>query len=206
MPVAWLIIVSVILTVMVLVASLYFLVYFRQNCIRTRVIFGLAVFHAVWCCAESEHDKNCAWAPKVAVVFGLAMACFVVLLLPLDVANRSSGGLLDMEALYQAMYMMIACMVIVIVPFMIFYYEAYDPDSDEPQWCTALKYQSVTMIAASLTISLMWLYMGYAQVDLCSSANSGADGMWTGGGGSTGAGPGPTLWWLHLFCVALSRG
>ena len=51
---------------------------------------------------QAEEDRNTAWAPKVAVVFGLTLACLVVLLLPMDVANRSTNGGLDMTLAYEA--------------------------------------------------------------------------------------------------------
>ena len=74
----FLIIVAIVMTVMLMIGSLYVLVYF-----------------------QAEEDKNTAWAPKIAVVLGLTLACCVVLLLPMDVANRSTGSGLDMEGLYQ---------------------------------------------------------------------------------------------------------
>ena len=73
---------------------------------------------------------------------------------------------LDMTLLYEIMYLMIAVMAIVLVPFMIFHYEAYDPESTEWQCWNALKYQTVTVIAATLTIVLMWLFLGFAHVPI----------------------------------------
>lgn len=102
----------------------------------------------------------------MGVVYGLTLSCLVVLLLPLDVANREGDGGLDMTLLYEIMYLMIAVMAIVLVPFMIFHYEAYDPESRELQCWTALKYQFVTVVVAAVTISMMWLFLGYADVPI----------------------------------------
>ena len=52
---------------------------------------------------QSEEDRNTAWAPKIAVVVGLTLTCLLVLMLPLDVANRNSRGGLPMEILWQIM-------------------------------------------------------------------------------------------------------
>mmetsp|Transcript_48649 Transcript_48649/g.103780 ORF Transcript_48649/g.103780 Transcript_48649/m.103780 type:complete len:474 (-) Transcript_48649:106-1527(-) len=137
----YLIIVTIVISVMILLASLYVLVYF-----------------------QAEEDRNTAYAPKVAVVIGLALSALVVLLLPLDVANRASDGGLDMDFLYQFMYMAIFIMAVGVLPFLIFYYEAEDPESIEYQWWTALKYEFVTVAVAATTISIMWVFLGYAEV------------------------------------------
>jgi LMBR1 domain-containing protein 1 len=131
------------MTVMVLLGSLYVLVYF-----------------------QAEEDKNTAIAPKIAVVLGLALSCLLVLTLPLDVANRSTMSGLDMETLWQAEYVVIAIMAIGVVPFLIFYYEAEDPEGRSYQWWTAMKYEFVTVVVALTCVLLAWLLAGYAEVPI----------------------------------------
>ena len=133
----------IVMTVMVLIASLYILVYF-----------------------QSEEDRNTAWAPKIAVVLGLALTCLLVLMLPLDVANRVSAGGLAMEVLWQIMYLAVAIMCIGVVPFLMFYYESWDPESKNWQLWTAIKYEVCTVVVVSFTLILMWLLIGYANVPL----------------------------------------
>ena len=113
---------------------------------------------------QSEEDSNTAYAPKLAIVVGLTLTCLIVLMLPLDVANRSKGGGLPMELLWQIMYLAIAVMCIGVVPFMMFYYEAWDPDSRNWQVWTALKYEFVTVLVIGSTLVVMWLFLGYADV------------------------------------------
>lgn len=78
---------------------------------------------------QSEDDKNTAVSPKVAVVLGLTLMFLLVLMLPLDVANRASDGGLSMGLLWQIVYMLVAVMCIGVIPFMMFYYESEDPES-----------------------------------------------------------------------------
>ena len=52
---------------------------------------------------QSEEDRNTAWAPKIAVVLGLTLTCLLVLMLPLDVANRQANGGLPMMLFWQLM-------------------------------------------------------------------------------------------------------
>jgi len=139
----WLIIVCAVLTVMILAASLYTLVYF-----------------------QSEEDRNTAYAPKVAVVLGLTLTCLLVLMLPLDVANRNGNGGLEMEMLWQIMYLAIAIMAVGIVPFMMFYYEAWDPENPNWQVWTALKYEFLTILVTGTVLVLMWAFLGYAEVPI----------------------------------------
>ena len=73
-------------------------------------------------------------------MFGLCLACFGVLLLPMDVANRNSafaaavssasgmwggeqGEALPMTGLWEIVLVAIVIMVLGVIPFAIFYYE-----------------------------------------------------------------------------------
>ena len=58
----------------------------------------------------------------------------------------------------------IAIMAIGVIPFLIFYYEAEDPESREWQIWTALKYEFITVIAAATVIVVMWVFLGKAEV------------------------------------------
>lgn len=113
---------------------------------------------------QAEEDRNTAWMPKVAVVLGLTLASLVVLLPPLDVANRSSGGELDVSLLYQVMFVSIAILVVVVIPFLIFYYEADEPESARGHLCRAMVYEAVTLASAATVLVLMWIFLGRAQI------------------------------------------
>jgi len=139
----FLIAVIVIMTFMIMLAAVYTLVYF-----------------------SSDDDVNTAYAPKIVVVFGLTLTALLVLMLPLDVANRASDGGLPMEELWLFMYITVAAMCIVIVPFMMFYYEAWDPEGRNWQVWTAIKYEVVTVVVVGTTLVLMWLFLGYAEVPI----------------------------------------
>ena len=138
---AFIIITASVVPIMILIASLYVLVYF-----------------------QSEEDKNVAYAPKIAFVLGLSLACLSVLLLPMDVANRNEGGGIDMLTLYQAVYFAVAIMVAIVIPFLIFHYESWDPLSGRSQFWTAVTYEAVTFGVAALIVGLMWYYIGEAEV------------------------------------------
>ena len=137
----FLIIVVIVVTVMVMLGNLYVLVYF-----------------------QAEEDKNTAIAPKIAVVLGLSLSCLLVLTLPLDVANRSTASGMDMETLWQVEYMLVAIMAVGVVPFLIFFYEAEDPESRNYQWWTACKYEALTVGVCVAFVLLGWLLWGYAEV------------------------------------------
>src|SRR3989338_4917473 len=99
------------------------------------MIVGL-VFYFVFLYA-SEEDKNQAWLPKIVVIAGLSFSVFNVLLLPYDIANvqnhqivGSLGAGINVELMWEIVSYVIAGMTVLVVPFCMFYYEAYDPDQN----------------------------------------------------------------------------
>ena len=86
--------------------------------------------------ASPSVDVNCV-ARARSQMFGLCLACFGVLLLPMDVANRNSafsaaissasgiwgGEALPMTELWEFVLLAIVIMVLGVIPFAIFYYE-----------------------------------------------------------------------------------
>ena len=177
----WLIIVACVMTVLVLIASLCTRINFSPRLIflfssPRRRVFSSKLFPSflracVWLADllvyfQSEEDQNVAYAPKLAVILGLTLTCLLVLMLPLDVANRSAGGALPMELLWQIMYIAVAGMAIGVVPFMMFYYEAWDPESRNYQLWTAIKYEVLTVFVVGGLLLLAWGLAGWADVPL----------------------------------------
>ena len=70
------------------------------------------------------------WIAKLFILLGMLLAECTVLLLPLDVGNGtnaiSGSGGISMTVLWQIAYVSIAVLVVVVMPFYIFYYEADD--------------------------------------------------------------------------------
>jgi LMBR1 domain-containing protein 1 len=138
----WLIVTMIVVSVLVLVGSIYFLVYF-----------------------QSPEDHNQAWIPKIVTVIGMCAACILVLMLPLSVANRNSGNTLDTEILWQFILMSIAGLCFVVIPFCIFYYEAQDPDSTiGSQIVSAVMYTAVMVFISALITTLMYIFLGYTEI------------------------------------------
>jgi LMBR1 domain-containing protein 1 len=100
------------------------------------------------------------------------------LLLPLDVANNagyagcSSGydsedcGGLDMALAWEIVYCTVLVFVVFLIPLIIFYYEAEDGMGNvkESQWCSAIKYEIVVVIAAGLSLFLMYNFLGVTEI------------------------------------------
>ena len=112
------------------------------------------------------------------IMLGLLLAETSVLLIPLDVANRSSSiygnigcstwnpncGGIDVGTLWQVIYWTIAIFIMAIIPFTIFYYEnfEYEAGSDKEGSCWkqvrgALCYQMIVTI-----FCLVFLFVTYA--------------------------------------------
>lgn len=107
--------------------------------LATSITFLILVVVSVYFIVYYQHpdDRNEAWFPKLAVLLGLVLSGATVLLLPLDVANgegypgcagydsRLCGGL-DMVLFWNIFYWTIPIFVFILIPFLTFYYEADD--------------------------------------------------------------------------------
>lgn len=124
-----------------LVASLYILVYFQH-----------------------EEDRNTAWVPKVVVLIGLSLACWVVMALPLDIANSKVAGGLRIDIIWQVLYTTIGIWCIAIIPFAIFYYESEDPEQLKSATWAAVKWTLLSTGVAVVVTFIMWAFLGTALI------------------------------------------
>ena len=131
---------------------------------------GISLYIVIW--FSAPQDKT-AYFPKGVAVAGLTLACFTVLLLPFDVANRREptsfrelGGGLDVAAMWQVCLWTVAVFVLVIIPFATFFYEAHDPDHYSfLQQCTpAVLYTCALCIVFLVFLIVLWLTVGYADI------------------------------------------
>jgi LMBR1 domain-containing protein 1 len=124
-----------------LIASLYILVYFQH-----------------------EEDRNTAWVPKVVVLIGLSLACWVVMALPLDIANSKVGGGLRIDIVWQVLYTTIAIWCMVVIPFAIFYYESEDPEQKKSAMWAAVKWTLASTVVSGVVTFIMWAFLGTALI------------------------------------------
>lgn len=138
-----LIIISIIMFVAIAVASLYVLVYFQH-----------------------EADRNTAIFPKILVVAGLTLASVSIIMLPLDVSNARTDGGFPMTELWYTVYIIMAILIVLLIPFAIFYYEAEDPSEDNngKQIASAIKYEIAVLFIALLFTLILWLGIGTAEI------------------------------------------
>jgi len=138
-----LIIESLIFLVLIAISALYFLVYFQH-----------------------PEDKWVAWAPKIVVIIGLIIACCNILLLPLDVQNQRGEavkkGSLPMGVLNLFFFILTSIFAIIVIPFMMFYYEAYDGNENgtKHQYISATKWTLPMTIIVFGIITILWFLFG----------------------------------------------
>jgi len=144
----YLIIVTVILCLLIIAGSIYILVYFQH-----------------------PEDKNVAWFPKIIVILGLSLSCFSILMLPLDVANTETpgphGGFKNMDVLWLVLYIVVAAMVVIVIPFAIFYYEAEEAEVTEEtpsQIGSAIKGTIITLIIFAIITVILYITIGIAEI------------------------------------------
>jgi len=124
-------------------------------------------------------DKNEAKFPKAVVVTGLWLAFASVLVLPYDVANsRGSGGGLHVEVLWEIIYITLAILIFVIIPFAYFFYENdTDPAEGEngffdTQFGSALGYTGGFFIVFLTILLIMYAYLNKANIPVTKLAES----------------------------------
>lgn len=140
-----LIITAIVLIVLFSIANFYLLVYF-----------------------SSVEDKNTAWFPKIVVLLGLLLLEVNILLLPMDVSNERTDGELPMDIFWLVLLLSSIIMVIAVIPFTMFYYEAQDPDKSgiSHQVISALKYVIASIVIFFAVTSLLWVFIGVAEVPI----------------------------------------
>ena len=100
-----LLVVGIVVSLLVLLASVYFVVYFQ---------------HA--------EDKLTAWGPKLVVMAGISLAVYNVLLLPLSLANKETGGI-PIGIISTVLLDVTLVFALFLIPFMVLYYEGIEEDS-----------------------------------------------------------------------------
>jgi len=116
-------------------------------------------------------DKNEAKFPKAVVILGLWLAFASVLVLPYDVANsRGSGGGLHVEVLWEIIYITLAILIFVIIPFAYFFYENdTEPGEGETgffdtQFGSALAYTLGFFIVFLTILLIMYAFLNKANI------------------------------------------
>jgi LMBR1 domain-containing protein 1 len=153
----WLILIAVILAILVVGLVFYFFVLY-----------------------SSEEDTDSAWLPKLIVIGGLSFAVFNVLLLPYDVANVQNpttvgaiGGGINVELMWEIVAYVIGAMTVLVVPFCMFYYEAYEPGGTVcDQFKVAVAYTSCTVIVFVSALLIGWFTSGTADIPYVLYANN----------------------------------
>ena len=184
----FLIIVVIVVTVMVMLGSLYVLVYFQAEedkntaiAPKVAVVIGLSLscllvltlpLDVANRSTASGMDMETLWQveymlssdPHPHPTGTLAPTLALTLIPTLTPALIQTQTLTRTRTLWQVEYMLVAIMAIGVVPFLIFFYEAEDPESRQCQWWTACKYEAVTVGVCVAFVLLGWLLWGYAEV------------------------------------------
>lgn len=149
-------------------------------CIVAACVVCLSLFISWYFYRYFKHDiedEGPLW-PKCIVISSLTLTQCSVLLPPLDIANGNGG--IPMDIIWYVVFYLQAAMVIVIIPYAIFYYAAYDSlgQFDEhgnltpPDKCQldairgALCYTFIAVAMTATLIGVVWLFLGEAQIEV----------------------------------------
>jgi len=118
---------------------------------------------------QHPDDRNQAWFPKIVVVTGLTIAVLSILLLPLDVGNRTACAeaiiesacryTMPMTELWYATYLTMFSYIFVLIPWTLFYYEQ-DHDTPLGKRIVSSSLWSLLSTVVLLLIMLIVYYFG----------------------------------------------
>ncbi|EFJ42278.1 hypothetical protein VOLCADRAFT_67279 [Volvox carteri f. nagariensis] len=137
----------------------------------TVIVSLLVLAGCIYILVEYQHpeDRNQAWVPKIIVVLSMALAIWTVLMFPLDVGNTNACAsnispsactyTLPMTQLWYAVFISNLVLVFLIIPFTLFFYEA---DSDYT-FCQKVK-GSLMWTAGFLIFIILIIVIMYREV------------------------------------------
>jgi len=128
------------------------------------VLTAISIYILVY--FQDEADKNTAYFPKILVVFSLTLSFAMILMLPMDVANARTNGGLAMNGLWIAVFIMAVVLIVIVLPFSIFFYEAEDPNEEKfgKKLGEGVKYSLIVFIIYVAFTVVLWVFLGEAQV------------------------------------------
>jgi len=142
---AFLIIVSVVMSVIMLACAIMLLIKFSH-----------------------PDDKNQAKFPKVVVIIGLFLSFMSILIMPYDISNtRGAGGGLRIDILWQIVHVILAIMVFFIIPFAYFFYENdMEPDESNKGFCKTQFGQALLYTIGFAIVFIIILVIMYAVINV----------------------------------------
>ncbi|KAK7200334.1 LMBR1-like membrane protein [Novymonas esmeraldas] len=136
------------------------------------ICIGLAVYVIVY--FQSEEDSCSDYVPKAVAGLGLVLALGSILLVPYDVANSPDPTVahkynqtLNTNLMWQIVLWAMAGMAVVVCPFFMFFYEAYDPEKPRvgKQIAQGIILTLLIVIVFVLIVGLCYYFKGYADID-----------------------------------------
>ncbi|WIA33236.1 hypothetical protein OEZ86_006379 [Tetradesmus obliquus] len=122
---------------------------------------------------QHPDDVNQAWFPKIVVVMSLWLAMAMVLLFPLDVANRAACNFsivessckyaLPMQKMWQAAFISNLVLTFFFIPFTMFYYEGDSDYSCGLRIKNALLWTLAMAVVLGLAIGVAYGLAGYVE-------------------------------------------
>lgn len=129
------------------------------------IIFAVCSYVLIY--FAHEDDNQDAYFPKIVVVLGLTTAIVSIMMMPLDVANRgSTHGGIPMDALWITIYIVIAVLVVLVIPWAYFYYTAYDPEKKSKACGSAFCGTIVFLIIFAIIGVVSYFFFSVAEIPI----------------------------------------
>jgi len=120
-------------------------------------------------------DRNQAYLPKIVVFMGLFFSAGAVFLIPLDVANSTVNGGIDMWTAWAIAIIGIMVLMLAAIPFAFWFYES-EMDSSEKvsssgwkvstQFASALTFTGILIAVFGITLGVMYAFLNSAAIPI----------------------------------------
>ena len=122
------------------------------------VLLVISLYLLVYYCHPDDAGFGSGLICKIFAILGLSVCWAQVLLLPLDVSNtRGAGGGIRMDLLWEIVYISIACFVFGIIPLLTSFYEC------DPDWtCCEKITNGFCFFITQLIVVILLFGVGYA--------------------------------------------
>ena len=84
-----------------------------------------------------------------------------VLVLPLDVSNSRSSGGMRIDIFWQIIYILVMIMLVLVLPWTLFYYESENTETGKKSCCYAIKYVICLVIIVALILGITYAFLSY---------------------------------------------
>ena len=131
------------------------------------ILIGVNIYLLVYYSHPDDEGFGASIWPKCIVVLGLTLAFAQILILPLDVSNaRGDGNGFRVDIFWQIVLITVACYIVFLAPFSLFFYEADDEETLGAKLGHALKMELFVIVILVILFLATYFFFNEAKIPI----------------------------------------